>query len=108
MQTTAKLLMVRPANFAFNEQTAENNQFQQKSDQTQVAEKALMEFDALVKLLKANDVDVVVVQDTPEPWTPDSVFPNNWFSSHFEGAGFVSYVCRKQKIGKEGECFESS
>ncbi len=85
MQTTAKLLMVRPANFAFNEQTAENNQFQQKSDQTQVAEKALAEFDALVKLLKANDVDVIVVQDTPEPWTPDSIFPNNWFSSHFEG-----------------------
>ncbi len=85
MQTTAKLLMVRPANFAFNEQTAENNQFQQKSDQTQVAEKALAEFDALVKLLKANDVDVIVVQDTSEPWTPDSIFPNNWFSSHFEG-----------------------
>ena len=85
MQTTAKLLMVRPANFAFNEQTAENNYFQQKSDQTQVAEKALAEFDALVKLLKANDVDVVVVQDTPEPWTPDSIFPNNWFSSHFGG-----------------------
>ena len=85
MQTTAKLLMVRPANFAFNEQTAENNQFQQKSDQMQVAEKALAEFDALVKLLKANDVDVIVVQDTSEPWTPDSIFPNNWFSSHFGG-----------------------
>ncbi|MBF6597545.1 MAG: amidinotransferase [Fermentimonas sp.] len=85
MQTTAKLLMVRPANFAFNEQTAENNYFQQNSDQSQVAEKALSEFDALVKLLKANDVDVIVVQDTTEPWTPDSIFPNNWFSSHFDG-----------------------
>lgn len=85
MQTTAKLLMVRPAKFAFNEQTAENNFFQQNSNQPHVAEKALAEFDALVNLLKANDVDVNVVQDTSEPWTPDSVFPNNWFSSHFEG-----------------------
>ena len=85
MQTTAKLLMVRPAHFSFNEQTAENNYFQQNSDKTHVAEKALLEFDALVKLLKANDVDVIVVQDTLEPWTPDSIFPNNWFSSHFEG-----------------------
>lgn len=85
MQTTSKLLMVRPAHFAFNEQTAENNYFQQNSDQTSVAENALKEFDALVKLLKANDVDVTVVQDALEPWTPDSIFPNNWFSSHFEG-----------------------
>src|SRR5690554_4363122 len=82
MQTTSNLLMVRPAHFAFNEQTAENNFFQQNSDQTLVAENAILEFDAFVKLLKANDVDVTVVQDTPEPWTPDSIFPNNWFSSH--------------------------
>ena len=85
MQTTSKLLMVRPAHFAFNEQTAENNFFQQNSDQTLVAENAILEFDAFVKLLKANDVDVTVVQDTPEPWTPDSIFPNNWFTSHFSG-----------------------
>src|SRR5690554_4313929 len=85
MQTTSKLLMVRPAKFAFNEQTAENNYFQQNSDQSTVAEDALKEFDSFVNLLLANDVDVTVVQDTFEPWTPDSIFPNNWFSSHFTG-----------------------
>lgn len=85
MQTTSKLLMVRPAHFAFNEQTAENNLFQQKTDQTVVADNAIIEFDASVKLLKSNDVDVTVVQDTADPWTPDSIFPNNWFSSHFSG-----------------------
>ncbi len=85
MQTTSKLLMVRPAHFAFNEQTAENNLFQQKTDQTVVADNAIIEFDAFVKLLKSNDVDVTVVQDTADPWTPDSIFPNNWFSSHFSG-----------------------
>lgn len=77
--------MVRPVRFAFNEETAGNNYFQQKNEQENVAEKALNEFDAFVNLLRANDVDVIVVQDTPEPWTPDSVFPNNWFSSHISG-----------------------
>lgn len=92
MQTTSKLLMVRPARFAYNEETAQNNYFQhkpevsdQKSEQDIIAENALKEFDAFVKLLKANDVDVTIVQDTPEPHTPDSIFPNNWFSSHFSG-----------------------
>lgn len=85
MQTTSKILMVRPARFGFNEETAKNNYFQQKTAQDSVAEKAIEEFDAFVKLLRGNDVDVIVVQDTPEPWTPDSIFPNNWFSSHISG-----------------------
>src|SRR5690554_6569530 len=85
MQTTSKVLMVRPAHFAFNEETAENNFFQQKSDSVSVPQKALEEFDAFVKLLRGKDVDVTVVQDTPEPYTPDSIFPNNWFSSHLSG-----------------------
>ena len=85
MQTTSKILMVRPFRFAFNEETAGNNHFQQKTDQSLVHEKAVEEFDAFVKLLRGNDVDVTVVQDTPEPWTPDSIFPNNWFSSHIMG-----------------------
>lgn len=85
MQTTSKLLMVRPAKFAFNEQTAGNNYFQENSNLPSVAEDALKEFDTFVNLLLSNDVDVTVVQDTPEPWTPDSIFPNNWFTSHFTG-----------------------
>lgn len=85
MQTTSKILMVRPARFAFNEETAKNNYFQQKTEQKKVAEKALDEFDAFVSLLRSNDVDVIVIQDTEEPWTPDSIFPNNWFSSHISG-----------------------
>lgn len=85
MQTTSKVLMVRPARFGYNEETAANNYFQQKTPQDNVAEKALREFDSFVELLRANDVDVTVMQDTPEPWTPDSIFPNNWFSSHITG-----------------------
>lgn len=85
MQTTSKILMVRPFKFAFNEETAQNNHFQQKSIKDGVADAALKEFDSFVNLLRGNDVDVIVVQDTPEPWTPDSIFPNNWFSSHISG-----------------------
>ncbi len=77
--------MVRPFRFAFNEETAQNNYFQQPAAPGPVAVKALEEFDAFVTQLRGKDVDVLVVQDTPAPWTPDSVFPNNWFSSHLSG-----------------------
>lgn len=85
MQTTLKTLMVRPANFAYNEETAGNNRFQRKDQTADIHAKACREFDSFVNLLRGNDVDVTVVNDTPEPWTPDSVFPNNWFSSHITG-----------------------
>lgn len=78
--------MVRPVRFAFNKETAGNNHFQQENNAQDVGEKAISEFDTFVKSLRANDVDVTVVNDTPEPWTPDSIFPNNWFSSHLSGA----------------------
>lgn len=85
MQTTSKILMVRPFRFAFNEETAQNNYFQQAGEPGPVAVKAIEEFDAFVNQLRGKDVDVTIVQDTPNPWTPDSIFPNNWFSSHFSG-----------------------
>ncbi len=85
MQTTSKILMVRPFRFEFNRETADNNHFQQESNDQGVSEAAIKEFDALVDTLRGNDVDVVVVQDTSSPWTPDSIFPNNWFSSHISG-----------------------
>lgn len=85
MQTTSKVLMVRPAKFGYNAETAANNHFQQHSQQNNTHELALAEFDAYVNLLRANDVEVIVIQDTESPWTPDSIFPNNWFSSHIGG-----------------------
>lgn len=85
MQTTSKVLMIRPARFAYNEETAQNNFFQQHVNADTVNEKALEEFDAFVQLLRGKDVDVTVVQDTAEPQTPDALFPNNWFSSHLTG-----------------------
>lgn len=86
LQTTDTILMVRPARFGFNEETAANNHFQSRSEhQDQVAQEAEREFDAYVELLRKNGVEVIVIQDTPEPATPDSIFPNNWFSTHCTG-----------------------
>jgi len=90
MQSTSKILMVRPAKFGFNEQTAGNNAFQSKGDAVTAAQEAEREFDAFVNLLKENEVDLHVIQDTPQPETPDSIFPNNWFSTH-EGGTLVLY-----------------
>lgn len=85
LQTTDTVLMVRPARFGFNEETAGNNYFQKKEEGEHVAIKALNEFDNYVQLLRANGVRVIIIQDTPEPYTPDSIFPNNWFSTHCTG-----------------------
>ena len=82
--------MVRPVSFGFNEETAANNSFQKKGFEKSAQEMALEEFDNFTSLLRAEGVEVLVVQDTPEPHTPDSVFPNNWFSTH-EGGTLVLY-----------------
>ncbi|WP_256005188.1 citrulline utilization hydrolase CtlX [Pedobacter deserti] len=90
MQTTRNILMIRPVNFRFNEQTAENNKFQKASDlQDQVHEQALKEFDQFVEVLRSNGVNVTVIDDTPQPETPDSIFPNNWVSFHDDGTVYL-------------------
>lgn len=85
MQTTNHILMIRPVAFKFNEQTAGNNKFQQASVQIDVHDKALKEFDGFVALLRENGVTVIVIDDTLQPETPDSIFPNNWVSFHDDG-----------------------
>ena len=86
-QTTNTILMVRPINFRKNEQTAVNNFFQEDIDiqNTEINKKAQEEFDGFVFKLKSFGVNVVVVSDTEESDTPDSIFPNNWISFHADG-----------------------
>ncbi|WP_304517680.1 citrulline utilization hydrolase CtlX [Cecembia rubra] len=86
-QTTSTILMVRPANFGFNPETAANN-FYQKNDQRspdEINALAQEEFDGFVGLLRQRGVQVLVVEDTSEPCKTDAVFPNNWFSTHEDG-----------------------
>jgi hypothetical protein len=77
--------MIRPVRFGYNPETAVNNAFQLKGAQDNVQMQALREFDDFVALLKKNEVDVLVVEDTSDPHTPDSIFPNNWVSFHDDG-----------------------
>ena len=87
-QTTNSILMIRPVAFRMNEQTAVNNYYQKVIDgllPATVNAKAQQEFDTFVAKLKAVGVDVIVVEDTLNPDTPDSIFPNNWISFHENG-----------------------
>ena len=78
--------MVRPADFTANKDTLGDNHFQDADHiPSNAQELALREFDAFVSLLRENGVSVVVAQDTEEPHTPDSIFPNNWFVTNSDG-----------------------
>ena len=87
-QITDTLMMIRPVSFYMNEQTAVNNYYQKKLEglsNEQVQDKALSEFDGFVAKLRTAGVNVEVFDDTPDPSTPDSIFPNNWVSFHESG-----------------------
>jgi len=87
--TTHTILMIRPANFGYNDQTAENNAFQsddRNESSRAIAQKAQSEFDHMVEVLRSKGVDVYVIEDTPSPVKPDAIFPNNWISFHNNGA----------------------
>ncbi len=87
-QLTSHILMIRPANFGFNEQTAANNSFQSKEavDNNFLKEIAQQEFDNMIAILQSKDINIHVMQDTDYPVKPDAVFPNNWISTHPNGA----------------------
>ena len=87
-QTTNSILMIRPVAFRMNEQTTINNYYQKVLDGISpetVNAKAQAEFDVFVNKLRKAGVQVTVVEDTLEPNTPDSIFPNNWISFHENG-----------------------
>lgn len=87
-QVSNSVLMIRPVAFRMNEQTIENNHFQKELKgmlPSAINAKAQQEFDALVSQLQEVGIEVVVVDDTPETDTPDSIFPNNWISFHDNG-----------------------
>lgn len=81
--------MIRPVRFAFNKQTAESNAFQhaELAAETEDAaqDEARREFDDMTRQLRAMGVEVIVYEDTTQPHTPDSIFPNNWVSFHASG-----------------------
>lgn len=103
IQTASTVLMIRPAAFGFNPETAGDNLYQQTDNRTpeQVQEAALREFDSFVVLLKDKGIEVIVLEDVSLPQKPDAVFPNNWFSTHEDGRlllyPMLSPVRRKER-----------
>ncbi|MDG1718256.1 MAG: arginine deiminase-related protein, partial [Flavobacteriales bacterium] len=82
------ILMIQPVAFRYNEQTAINNYYQKFLDglsSDQIQKNALSEFNNFVDILRSKGIDVVIVEDTKTPDTPDSIFPNNWVSFHESG-----------------------
>ena len=87
-QLPLTVLMVRPAHFGYNPLTASSNAFQvmvEQLDPEKISDKALLEFNNFVDHLKGHHVDVIVIEDTEDPITPDALFPNNWISFHVDG-----------------------
>lgn len=86
-QLASTVMMIRPARFESNPLTAASNRFQGKSSSSPEEQHAiaLSEFDGLVAALREAGIEVIVIDDTVEPHTPDAIFPNNWISMHADG-----------------------
>ena len=81
-QSTDTVLMIRPACFNFNMETAQSNAFQKAPNIENPNDQALKEFDAMVSILRAEGVNVWVEEDGIFPEKPDAIFPNNWLGIH--------------------------
>jgi hypothetical protein len=99
-QITNNILMIKPVSFRYNEQTATNNYYQQvlsNLSSKQIQERALLEFNNFVEKLENAGVNVIIIEDTKEPDTPDSIFPNNWVSFHSEGLVGLYPMCAENR-----------
>ncbi len=88
-QLTDKVLLVRPASFSFNSETALSNAFQSQVfnlTQDEVLSRVTKEFDGFVDTLTNHGVEVLVIDDSSHPLKPDAIFPNNWISMHSDGS----------------------
>jgi hypothetical protein len=91
-QITHTLVMVAPTDFAFNEETAANNEFQNRPDAPLDALRITVraEFDEAVRRLRAVGVQVLVLEKPDGlPTMPDAVFPNNWFATEPDGTAYI-------------------
>ena len=105
MAIASTILMIRPAAFGFNEETAANNHFQNSDvgEATDLQKKALAEFDNMVRLLRESEIDVLVIEDTIQPAKPDAIFPNNWLAATPAGilAVFPMYAFNRRTEKRE-------
>lgn len=109
-QYTDTIMMVQPVNFRYNAETACNNYYQKIIEgltDEKAQEQALIEFNNYVEKLKNHGINVVVVQDTKEPDTPDSIFPNNWISFHNNGnVGIYPMFAKNRRLERREDILE--
>lgn len=107
VQAPDALMMVRPIKFGYNVETASTNSFQLNDlslQEMEIQQNALNEFNVFVETLRKHDIEVVVFDDTPEPHTPDSVFPNNWISFHHDGTVVLYPMhAKNRRLERRGE-----
>ena len=110
-QITNTVLMIRPVQFRMNEQTSVNNYYQKDLENAlpeAVNKMAVKEFDAMVKKLKKAGIKVIVVKDTKEFDTPDSIFPNNWISFHANGTiGLYPMFAENRRLERKESVLEA-
>ena len=110
-QITNTVLMIRPAQFRMNEQTSVNNYYQKVPENilSEVVNKmAVKEFDGMVRKLKKVGIQVIVVKDTKEFDTPDSIFPNNWISFHANGTiGLYPMFAENRRLERKESVLEA-
>lgn len=94
-QSATDILLINPANFAFNAETALSNAFQNHLNEKPeiIRQQAKQEFEAFAAVLKAKGIGVHVIEDTDRPIKPDAVFPNNWISFHADGKVIFYPMC---------------
>jgi hypothetical protein len=98
--------MVRPGNFKYNEETAEDNVFQKKlesASESEIQEKVISEFDGMVDLLQRAGIKVLVYREKENSDNPDSIFPNNWFSTHSDGSFITFPMFAPSRRGERNE-----
>ena len=107
-QSTNSILMIRPINFGYNEETAKDNHYQIKDSIIKNSnESAQKEFDNMVMNLKQNGISVHVFQDDKNDDTPDSIFPNNWVSFHENGdVGLYPMYAKNRRLERRPEVLE--
>tara|TARA_Y200000002_G_scaffold128301_1_gene105784 strand:+ start:4245 stop:5243 length:999 start_codon:yes stop_codon:yes gene_type:complete len=107
-QATNSILMIRPINFGYNEETSCDNYYQNKDSIIKNPnETAQKEFDNMVNDLKQNGISVHVFQDDENDYTPDSIFPNNWVSFHENGdIGLFPMYAKNRRLERRPEVLE--
>jgi len=83
------VIMVRPIDFCFNEQTGADNEFQHRpnsSEQKSIAKNANIEFENTRECLQSLGIETLALEKNhTEDCLPDAIFPNNWFSTQADG-----------------------